>query len=137
VTAVICDVLEAASVEMTDLEDSMAIQQYRYLTALPQADQQIFLAWRLLASDLPQTAFQIAYRQGDGDRWQPATTQPIADSTNALIKLSQPTTYQFRVVAGGNLASEIATVDAGAEAVRLGQFSTSTNRGHRVPFYVI
>jgi outer membrane protein assembly factor BamB len=104
---------------MTDLEDSMAIQQYRYLTALPQADQQIFLAWRLLASDLPQTAFQIAYRQGDGDPWQPATTQPIADSTNALIKLSQPTTYQFRVVAGGNLASEIATVDAGAEATNL------------------
>lgn len=37
---------------------------YRFLVALPQGERRVFLAWRLLAEDAPETPFHIERRRG-------------------------------------------------------------------------
>ncbi len=87
---------------------------YRFLVALPQGERRVFLAWRLLAADAPDTPFHIERRRGPGDAWHRVTGKPIVDSTNFVDRAPEARVYQYRVIAADKTPSEIVGVDAGA-----------------------
>ena len=94
-------------------------QLYRFLVALPRGERRIFLAWRLLAQDAPDTPFHVERRRGSGEDWVRITAEPIVDSTSFLNETPEEKAYEYRVVAltsGALRPSDIVTVDAGAEA---------------------
>ncbi|MGQ9607814.1 MAG: rhamnogalacturonan lyase family protein [bacterium] len=90
---------------------------YRYLLALPRGDRKVFLSWRLLDTDTPDTHFHIE-RQESGI-WKRINTQPVTDSTNFLDITPYDDVYKYRIVAIKDKGSEISesiAVDSGAEA---------------------
>ena len=94
----------------------MSETKQRYLVALPRGEGAVFLAWRLLATDAPDTPFLVERRLPEAGTWQPVTTGPITASTNYLDQAPTADRYQYRVKAVDGPASETVSVDAGAEA---------------------
>ncbi len=89
----------------------------RYLVALPRGAGRIFLSWRQLASDRPDTPFLVERRRGD--RWERVTGEPVVDSTNFLDRTPEPAQYEYRVVTPEGSPSESVKVDSGAPATML------------------
>lgn len=97
--------------------------QHRHLVGLPRGDRRVFLSWRLLASDAPQTPFHVERQEGaahggsaaarEGE-WRRVTPAPILDSTNFLDQTPHPGTYAYRVVTPDGAPSETVRVDSGA-----------------------
>ena len=87
---------------------------HRWLAALPRGNGNVYLSWRLLASDAPDEPFHIERRR-DGS-WERASIDPITDSTNALDATPEPKVYEYRVVDGSNSPSESVSVDSSADA---------------------
>ena len=90
---------------------------HRYLVALPRGNRQVYLAWRLLASDAPNKPFYIERRRGEA--WQRVTTDPILDSTNYLDTTPEAAEYEYRIVTPDGTMSESVRVDAGASETLL------------------
>jgi rhamnogalacturonan endolyase len=88
--------------------------QYRFLLGLPRGDRQVFLSWRLLASDAPDTPFHV--ERQDSGTWTRVTTEPVIDATNYLHSAPAPGVQTYRVVTADGAPSEAVTVDAGAPA---------------------
>ncbi|MBT5828636.1 MAG: hypothetical protein HOH77_00465, partial [Candidatus Latescibacteria bacterium] len=55
---------------------------HRYLVALPRGNQQVFLSWRLLASDAPDASFFI--ERLDDTTWTRVHQTPVVDTTSFL-----------------------------------------------------
>ena len=69
---------------------------HRYLLGLPRGDRQVFLSWRLLPSDAPDTPFHVERR--DGGSWTRVTEEPVSDGTSYLELAPAPTSQAYRVV---------------------------------------
>src|SRR5262249_33440079 len=86
--------------------------QHRYLLALPRGSRKVFLSWRLLASDAPDTPFFVERR--DGETWQRITPAPIVGGTSLLDQAPAPGRWAYRVVTVDGVPSEAVVVDASA-----------------------
>ena len=91
--------------------------QHRYLVALPRGDRQVFLSWRLLSSDAPDTPFHVE-RRTNGD-WQRVTPDPVLDSTNFLDLAPDAGACTYRVLALDGTQSETVDVDVDAPSTLL------------------
>ena len=91
-------------------------QQYRYLAGVPRGNKTVFLSWRLLKEDDPDTPFDVERRQGRDGNWQRVNDQPITDSTNFLDTTPQAGSYQYRVITPDGGVSETIEVDSSAPA---------------------
>ncbi len=89
---------------------------YRYLLALPRGGRKVFLSWRLLETDAPDTPFHI--ERQENNIWERITHNPITDSTNFLDKTPSSSIYKYRVIAikdSGDEISDSISVNSGAE----------------------
>lgn len=90
----------------------------RFLTGLPRGNNQVYLSWRLLASDTLDTPFHIERRQPGGD-WQLLTNgTPILTSTDFVDTVFDNGVFEYRVL-DGQQASRSISVDAAAPATNL------------------
>jgi len=87
---------------------------HRYLLALPRGDRQVFLSWRLLASDAPDAPFHV--ERLDRGAWTRVTEAPIVDSTTTLVHAADGGLQRYRVTGPDGNPSETVEVNAGAEA---------------------
>jgi len=89
----------------------------RYLVGLPRGNRRVFLGWRLLSSDAPDTPFYV--ERGRGGKWQRISAEPIMDSTNYLDTAPAAAEYEYRIATPDGATSESVRVDAGAPATLL------------------
>jgi len=89
----------------------------RYLVALPRGERRVFLSWRLLPSDQPDTAFHVERRHGK--QWQQTTVEPIVDSTNFLDQTPEAAEFEYRIVTLDGMPSQSVKVDSGGSATML------------------
>ena len=95
------------------------LQQHRYLVALPRGEGRVFLSWRLLSTDRPDTPFHLERRCRRDEAWQRMTSEPILESTNFLDVTPEAGEYQYRIIAAAGTPSETVEVDASAPASML------------------
>jgi rhamnogalacturonan endolyase len=87
---------------------------HRYLLALPRGDRQVFLSWRLLASDAPDAPFHV--ERLDRGAWTRVTEAPIVESTTALVHAPDGGLQRYRIAGPDGTPSETVEVNAGAKA---------------------
>ena len=68
----------------------------RGLVALPRSDGQVYLGWRLLVSDPPDVAFQVARAEQAGGPWQILTKEPLKHACNFLDADPGGRTWYYR-----------------------------------------
>lgn len=88
----------------------------RCLTALPRGDHQVYLSWRLLASDNANEPFRVERRR-PGSRWS-AVSQPITTSTDHLDEAPEAAVFEYRVTSSRDTSMPL-TIDAAAPASNL------------------